>query len=85
MIKPINNCVLVEVVGQYEYAATPDGQYDTKTSGYVRGVPEDADDNVRILLDKRVWFKSYEDDIKINLDGVNHTLVEYDKIRGYDD
>lgn len=79
LLVPINGCVLIELADQYEFVSTPDKQYDTKTNGFVR-----AGDHPE-LIGKRVWFNSYQDDIKIDRDGKTFTFVKFDELRGYDD
>jgi hypothetical protein len=79
---PFDGCVLIELSETYEFAATPDKEFATKTSGHIRAIPSDEDKYTKIM-NKRVWFKSYEDDIKIDEDGKTFTFVEYEKLRGY--
>lgn len=82
-LKPINGHVLVELADKYEYAATPDVQYATKTSGIVRKLGEDDKPTHSELLNKRVWFKSYEDDVKLGEDD-KYTFIKYEDIKGYE-
>jgi len=74
---PINNNLLIELVDQYQYAATPDKEFSTKTSGYIRAGNKELDG-------KRVWFTSYQDDIKIDRDGKTYTFVKYEEVKGYE-
>jgi len=102
-LKPINGNVLIELLNTYEYASTPEQQYATKTSGYVRAMPHElsgSDDpgminarteRIRVvfspksLLNKRVWFASYQDDSKIEDDGKVYTFIKYEDIKGVND
>ena len=84
---PINNCVLIELADQYEFAQTPDKEFSTKTSGYVVSVGTMVNEpgDIEGLVGKRVWFESYQDDIKIERDGKTYTFVKFENIRGYED
>ena len=84
MLRPINGYVLVELLEQYKYAATPEVQYATKTSGYVRKVWDDTH-KANSLLNRRVWFKSYEDDVKIEQEDKTYTFIKFRDIKGYED
>lgn len=103
-LKPINGNVLIELLNTYEYASTPEQQYATKTSGYVRAIDEDQitkeeasglinartdvvvmTRNAKSLLNKRVWFASYQDDSKIEDDGKVYTFIKYEDIKGVND
>lgn len=79
-LKPINGNVLIELLNTYEYASTPEQQYATKTSGYVRSTIDHYE-----LLNKRVWFASYQDDSKIEDDGKVYTFIKYEDIKGVND
>ena len=79
-LKAINGCVLIELAERYEFAATLDKQHDTKTSGIVRSMSAELDQS---LLGSKVWFPSYQDDIKVDIDGKEYTFIKYEDIRGF--
>ena len=83
MLKPINGYVLIELVDKYRYASTPEGQYDTKTSGYVRSISGVTGDG-NLVSDKLVWFESYKDDTKIERDDKTYTFVKFEEIKGFE-
>ena len=71
--------VLIELVDEYMYAKTPDKEFASKNSGYVRS------DNYEELIDKRVWFPKYKDDAIIEKDGKTYTFIKYEDLLGYND
>jgi len=78
---PINGNVLIELVEQYQHAATPDKEFATKTSGYCRTDISDPSSG-KNLLDKRVWFESYKDDSKIERDGKTYSFIKWEDLKG---
>lgn len=85
-LKPVNGHVLIELLDQYEFASTPDKEYATKTSGIVRAVdtPTLGGEKLALYKDRKVWFASYQDDVKIERDGKNYTFVKFDDLKGFD-
>ena len=79
-LHPINGCVLVELAESFQYVATPDKQYSTKTSGIVKAV---SSEDQEILLEKKVYFEEYKDGTQIQMDDKTFAFIKNEDIRGY--
>jgi co-chaperonin GroES (HSP10) len=79
-LNPINDCVLVELAESYEFVATPDKQYATKTSGVVTAVSKEAHE---YLLGRKVFFDEYKDGTQVKIDDKTLAFIKFDEIRGY--
>jgi len=84
---PINDCLLVELVDDLEFVATPDKQFSTKTKGYVKAIPTSRLDknyaNYARLLHKFVYFEDYKDGTQLEENGKKYAFIKYEDIRGY--
>jgi co-chaperonin GroES (HSP10) len=79
-IIPLNGCLLVKLTGAYEFVASPDKKYDTKTSGIVVAADDIAD---IALLNHKVFFEEYKDGTIVDIDGVKHAFIKREDVRGY--
>jgi co-chaperonin GroES (HSP10) len=79
-LHPINGCVLVELTESFQFVATPDKQYSTKTSGIVKAV---SNEESEILLEKKVYFEEYKDGTQIEIDDKTFAFIKNEDIRGY--
>jgi len=77
---PINDCVLVELTDVYAYAATPDKQYATKTSGNVLAVCKEEHE---YLLNKKIFFDEYKDGTQVSVDNRTFSFIKFEEIKGY--
>jgi len=80
-LHPINGCVLVELAESFQYVATPDKQYSTKTSGIVKKIATDLD--IVDIIDKKVYFEEYKDGTQFQIDDKSYAFIKYEDIRGY--
>ena len=81
-ITPINGCILVKLTNSYEYVATPDKKYDTKTSGIVMVADYELATKAA-LVGKKVYFEEYKDGTQFEHDGDKYALIKYEDVRGY--
>lgn len=79
-LTPINDCVLVELADNYEFVATPDKQYATKTTGTVHAVCKEEHE---YLLGLKVFFDEYKDGTQVKLDDKTFAFIKFEEIRGY--
>ena len=79
---PIFESALVELSEAYANVATPDKQFNTKTSGTVISV---ALDEYPHLVGKKVWFEEYKDGCQTEIDGKTYAFIKLNDIRGYFD
>lgn len=75
-VTPINGCVLIKLTSSYEFVATPDKKYDTKTSGIVINSEDDT------IIGKKVYFEEYKDGTTIDFEGEKYALIKFEDIRG---
>lgn len=80
MLIPDNNNILVEIKGDYDLIEVTEQKYDTKTQGICIAV---ANPKHEKWIGKRVYFKSYEDDSKIDEDGKTLAFIEAKIVKGY--
>jgi co-chaperonin GroES (HSP10) len=81
-VTPINGCILVELTDNYQYVATPDKKYDTKTSGIVIDVDQELT-TFPDIKGKKVYFEEYKDGTTIEEEGKKYALIKFDDIRGF--
>ena len=82
-VKAINGCVLVELSDEYANVATPERQYQTKTSGKVISWADDLPvDMFPTFKGMTAYFEEYKDGTKVNLDGKECAFIKYRDIRG---
>lgn len=79
-LTPINDCVLVELFDSYEYVATPDKQYSTKTTGIVLVVSKEEQE---FLLNRKVYFDEYKDGTQVKVDDKTYAFIKFEDIRGF--
>lgn len=80
-ITPIKQCVLVKLTNSYEFVATPDKKYDSKTSGIVVKISEDIE-NPQYAVGDKVFFEEYKDSTSFENDDGKQALIEDKDIRG---
>ena len=78
---PINNCVVVALTNEYDNVTVPGKKYDTKTSGIVVTVSDPKTQEK--LINHKVYFDAYDDNVQQEEDGQKYAFVAFDKIRGY--
>ena len=95
-VTPINGCVLIKLTSSYEFVATPDKKYDTKTSGIVIATEKEeyrewsdtysselvTTDTHKGIIGKKVYFEEYKDGTTIDFDGEKYALIKFEDIRG---
>lgn len=82
-ITPINGCILVKLTNSYEYVATPDKKYDTKTSGIVVDYDDEIGAVPNDFVGKKVYFEEYKDGTQFEHDGDKYALIKFEDVRGY--
>jgi co-chaperonin GroES (HSP10) len=88
-LKPINDCLLVELAEDLEFVQTPDKQFSTKTRGMVRAISDYMLDveskNIKSLLGKTVYFEDYKDGTQVEVNGKKYAFIKFQEVRGYSD
>ncbi len=79
-LKPLNDCVVVELLEDYEYVDSPDKQFNTKNKGIVTDATKEHED----IVGKKVYFASYQDDITEIVNGKKYSAIPYKEIRMYE-
>jgi co-chaperonin GroES (HSP10) len=81
-VMPINGCILVKLTDNYQFVATPDKKYDTKTSGIVVAIDAELA-SFPDIRGKKVYFEEYKDGTTIEEDGDKYSLIKFDDVRGF--
>jgi co-chaperonin GroES (HSP10) len=90
-LKPINDCLLVELAEDLEFVQTPDKQFATKTRGICRevarppGLKEGVSFNEQYLMGKTVYFEDYKDGTQVEVNGKKYAFIKFKEVRGYSD
>lgn len=79
-LKPINDCLLIELTDTLSYVDIPDKQYSTKTSGIVIST---ATDKGNKLIHKKVYFEDFKDGTQVEFGNKKYAFIKFDDIRGF--
>jgi co-chaperonin GroES (HSP10) len=98
-LKPLNDCVLVELKQSYKNFTSKEKKHDSRTEGIVVATP---DDKVQILksniehplykletykhlLGKRIHFEEFKEGARITRNNKIYSFIKIEDIRGYED
>jgi co-chaperonin GroES (HSP10) len=83
-LKPLNDCVLVELQQAYKQFNAKESKYDTRTEGIVIAVPRVHDNTIGYLVNRRVHFEEFKEGARIKRNGKIYSFIKIDDIRGYE-
>jgi len=93
-LKPLNDCVLVELQQAYKQFNAKESKYDTRTEGIVVAIPTGYEKgileltNIGIapeeLLGKRVHFEEFKEGARIKRNSKIYSFIKIADIRGYE-
>lgn len=98
-LKPLPGRILVELREKYEYVATTEQKYDTKTSGicvdmelpyaFLKDFPAQVlqalISEMEKLKGKLVFWEEYKDGAVIERDGKKYAFIKIEDLDGYED
>lgn len=79
--KPINGCVLVELLENLGDSDVPDNPSSATCGRVIAVVP--SDELAQDLLNKVVWFKAYEDSACFTENEHDYAFIKHEEVRGY--
>ena len=79
-LTPINDNLLIELTDTYSTIVTPDKQFSTKTSGFVKAV---CNEDHEYLFSKKVFFEDFKDGTQFTENETTYAFINYKDVRGY--
>lgn len=89
-LKPMQDCVLVELLQKHDKFSTREGRYDSRTEGKVVEIPKGEINaahykNIEFLQDKRIFFEEFKEGSRIERNGTLYSFIKIEDIRGWED
>lgn len=87
-LTPVNDCLVVELGGQYKNIQVKEGKYDTQDNGVVIASPAGYGEGgiyydwVKDVVGKRVWWAPMKEGTRVERNGKLYAFIDIDDVQG---